>query len=52
MNDSEKANILSATIEYQQKGSKFLSLNKSKPVQLITTTVMNESIYFDLNFFL
>ena len=34
---------------YRQTGSTFLYLNKSKPLQLISSTVMNDSIVIELN---
>ena len=50
MNDSNNAHILNATIEYILSTEKFnvLLLNKSKPLQLITTTIINDSILFEL----
>ena len=51
MNVSKNAHILNATIEYilSEKGSTCLCLNKSKPLQFITTTVINDSIVIELN---
>ena len=48
MNDNENVHILNVT-EYilHLKGSTYL--NKSKRLQLITTTIMNDSILFELN---
>ena len=34
---------------YQLKGSTFLYLNKPKPLQFITTTIINDSTLFELN---
>ena len=51
MNDRENPHIHNATIECILSGgsSTFLYLNKSKPLHLITTTIMNGSIFFELN---
>ena len=51
MNVSKNAHILNATIEYilSEKGSTCLCLNKSKPLQFITTTVINDFIVIELN---
>ena len=48
MNDNENSHVLNATIEYILVTER-LYLNKSKPLQLITTTIINDSILFELN---
>ena len=51
MNDSENSHILNATLEQILSIERFnvSLLNKSKPLQLITSTVMNNSIAFEPN---
>ena len=48
MNDHENAHVLNATIEYILVTER-LYLNKSKPLQLITTIIINDSILFELS---
>ena len=51
INDSETLIFLmqQKSTSYQRKSSTFLYLNMSKPLQLISTTIMNDSIVFELN---
>ena len=51
INNSENSHILNATLEYILSAEKFNVpfLNKSIPLQLITTIIMNDSILFELN---
>ena len=51
INDSETLIFLmqQKSTSYQRKSSTFLYLNMSKPLQLISTTIMNDSMVFELN---